>query len=432
MRADEAGRRHAGVGPVTRGGTPGDGAFVVGPRVLAGGARSGPLAGCRLAVKDLFDVAGLPTGAGNPDWRATHAVPARHATAVSRLLGAGATVIGKTVTDELAYSLSGTNVHDGMPPNPAAPGRVPGGSSAGSASAVAAGAADIGLGTDTAGSVRVPASYCGVFGFRPSWGRVPLDGCVPLAPGYDTVGWLTPSAALAATAGTVLLDRWTGAAPAPPERLVVATDGFALLDPGLLEPFGAVIATLAELVGTRRDEPLAPTTDGGDGLADWAQGFRVDQGRQVWRTHGPWIETAKPRFGPGVAARFGWAATLTDDDVASTEALRRAARARLASVLDGAVLCLPAACGPAPWPGASAAEKDSLRLRTLALTAPAGLAGAPCVSLPALRTPDGPVNLAIVGAPGSDEQLAALALRYAEARSAAAAGTPDGLQGWTR
>lgn len=432
MRADEAGRRYAGVGPVTRGGTPGDGAFVVGPRVLAGGARSGPLAGCRLAVKDLFDVAGLPTGAGNPDWRATHAVPARHATAVSRLLGAGATVIGKTVTDELAYSLSGTNVHDGMPPNPAAPGRVPGGSSAGSASAVAAGAADIGLGTDTAGSVRVPASYCGVFGFRPSWGRVPLDGCVPLAPGYDTVGWLTPSAALAATAGTVLLDRWTGAAPAPPERLVVATDGFALLDPGLLEPFGAVIATLAELVGTRRDEPLAPTTDGGDGLSDWAQGFRVDQGRQVWRTHGPWIETAKPRFGPGVAARFGWAATLTDDDVASTEALRRAARARLASVLDGAVLCLPAACGPAPWPGASAAEKDSLRLRTLALTAPAGLAGAPCVSLPALRTPDGPVNLAIVGAPGSDEQLAALALRYAEARSAAAAGTPDGLQGWTR
>ena len=395
-------------------------------------------------MKDLFDVAGVPTGAGNPDWRATHPVPERHSVAVSRLLGAGATVIGKTVTDELAYSLSGTNVHDGMPPNPAAPGRVPGGSSAGSASAVAAGTADIGLGTDTAGSIRVPASYCGVFGFRPSWGRVPLDGCVPLAPGYDTVGWLTPSAELAATTGAVLLDPWAGVAPAPADRLVVATDAFALLDPGLLEPFGAVLATLAELVGGRRDEPLAPTghappggrdggrDGGGYGLLAWAQGFRVDQGRQVWRTHGPWIEAAAPRFGPGVAARFGWAATLTDDDVASTEAVRRAARGRLASVLDGAVLCLPAACGPPPWPGAGAAEKDSLRLRTLALTAPAGLAGAPCVSLPALRTPDGPVNLAVVGAPGSDEQLAALALRYAGARAAAAAGTPDGLQGWTR
>lgn len=392
-----------------------EGAFVIGPRVLAAGSGHGPLHGRTLAVKDVFDVAGLPTGAGNPDWEATHPVPATHAPAVARLLDAGATLIGKTVTDELAFSLSGTNVHLGMPFNPAAPGRVPGGSSAGSASAVAEARVDIGLGTDTAGSVRVPASYCGLFGVRPTWGRIPLEGCVPLAPGYDTVGWLTRSAALAADVGTVLLDPWPGAEPPPPRRVVIATDGFDLLDAGLGEALRPAVAHVAELVGAWREEQLAPPADDRNGLVAWAQGFRVEQARQVWRTHGAWIAAHAPRFGPGVAARFGWAASVTDADVASTEAVRRAARRRLEEVLDGAVLCLPAACGPPPLPDAAAMEKDSLRLRTLALTCVAGLAGAPVVSLPAIRTPEGPVNLALVGAPGSDAQLSELAVRYGDA-----------------
>lgn len=392
-----------------------DGAFVVGPGVLVPGSGQGPLRGCTLAVKDLFDVAGLPTAAGNPDWEATHPVPTQHAPAVARLLGAGAALVGKTVTDELAFSLSGTNVHHGMPHNPAAPGRVPGGSSSGSASAVAEARADIGLGTDTAGSVRVPASYCGLFGVRPTWGRVPLDGCVPLAPGYDTVGWLTRSAALAADVGEVLLDPWPGGPPRPVQRLIIATDGFHLLDDGLLEALRPAVGHVAELIGAWREEALAPPVDGRNGLLAWANGFRIDQARQVWRTHGRWIEEHAPRFGPGIAARFGWAASVTDADVAATKPVRRSARKRLEDLLEGTVVCMPAACGPPPLPDAATTEKDSLRLRTLALTSVAGLVGAPVVSVPAVRTPDGPVNLALIGAPGSDEQLVELAVRYGEA-----------------
>jgi amidase len=391
------------------------GAFVVGPSVLAAGPDSGTLAGRTVVVKDVFDVAGVPTGAGNPDWAATHPVPAAHAVAVQRLIGAGAAVIGKTVTDELAFSLSGTNVHHGTPPNPAAPGRVPGGSSSGSASAVADGLADIGLGTDTAGSIRVPASYCGLVGVRPTWGRVPATGVVPLAPGYDTVGWLTRSAGLAAAVGPVLLDPWPLATPAPFRRLVIATDAFRLLDDGLLDALRPAVRILAEVVGAWHEEPLAPAPEFEGGLRAWAQAFRVEQGRQVWRTHGPWIERHEPDFGPGVAARFAWAASIGPDDVVVTKAVRRSALRRLESVLDGAVVCLPAACGEAPDPDSDRDAKESVRARTVALTAPACLGGAPSISLPAGRGPHGPVNLAVIGAPGSDEALLELAVRYAAA-----------------
>ncbi|MFD0636555.1 amidase family protein [Catenulispora yoronensis] len=177
--------------------------------------RGGPLGGVRLAVKDVLDVAGLPTGAGHPRWLATHDVPARDATAVARLRAAGATVVGKTHTDELAYSLGGTSRHYGAAPNPAAPDRLTGGSSGGAASAVAGGLADLSLATDTAGSIRIPASYCGLYGLRPTHGRVPADGIVPLAPSFDVAGLLTRRLELLTVAAGVLLDPAPGTA-APP------------------------------------------------------------------------------------------------------------------------------------------------------------------------------------------------------------------------
>ena len=142
------------------------------------GASDGPLRGLTFAVKDVFDIAGHRTGNGNPVWLATHAPAARTASAVERLLAAGARVVGKTHTDELAYSLNGENVHYGTPTNPRAPGRIPGGSSSGSAAAVAGGLVDFALGTDCGGSVRLPASYCGIYGIRTSHGLVPADGVV--------------------------------------------------------------------------------------------------------------------------------------------------------------------------------------------------------------------------------------------------------------
>ena len=177
-----------------------------------------PLSGLRLAVKDLFHMAGLPTSAGNPTWLATHPIPTKTASSVAALLNAGANFCGKTMTDELAYSLNGQNIHYGTPSNPVTPDRLPGGSSSGSAVAVASGLADIGLGTDTGGSIRVPASYNGLFGLRPTHGVIPSDNMVALAPSFDTVGWLTKDLTTLAKIASILLKS------KPPKRIYSRLD----------------------------------------------------------------------------------------------------------------------------------------------------------------------------------------------------------------
>src|SRR5687767_794024 len=205
------------------------GAFVAGGRFRIAGGPGGPLAGLTFAAKDLFDVAGHPTGGGNPDWGRTHPVPDRHAWAVQTLLDAGAELIGKTITDEVSLGILGENPFEGTARNPRAPGRVPGGSSAGSAAAVAAGLCDTALGTDTGGSVRVPSSFCGLFGIRPTHGRLDLSGMMPQAPTSDTTGWFADNADIFARVSSVMLGE---AIPdALPQRLVIATDAFALADP---------------------------------------------------------------------------------------------------------------------------------------------------------------------------------------------------------
>src|SRR6201994_2418710 len=199
-------------------------AFVPGPRVHIEGRPSGPLSGLTFAAKDLFDVAGHPTGGGNPDWARSNPVPTRHAWAVQRLLDAGATLIGKTITDEVSLGIVGENAFYGTPVNPRAPDRVPGGSSSGSAAAVAAGLCDTAPGTDTGGSVRVPASFCGLYGIRPTHGRLPVEGMMPQAPSSDTTGWFARDAEAFAKVSSVMLGE-----PIPharPPCLVIGGDTF--------------------------------------------------------------------------------------------------------------------------------------------------------------------------------------------------------------
>jgi len=391
------------------------GAFVVGPTLLAEGARGGPLAAVRFVVKDLFDVAGTRTGAGNPDWLADAPVAAAHAPAVAALLAAGGDLWGKTITDELAFSLSGTNVHYGTPMNPAAPGRVPGGSSSGSAAAVAGGAADLALGTDTGGSVRVPASYCGLFGLRPTHGRIDIGGVVPLAPSFDTVGLLAADGATLHAGWTALA---TGAAtaspPAPPvlrhvRRLVLATDLLAKADDRARAEVPKAAAELADRLDLSLTErPLA----GPAALERWRAAFGAIQLVEVWQSDGPWITRRRPTFGPGIAERFARAAhadpTVADDARSVREEVRVALHD---AVGDDGLLVQPTATGPAPPRDLPGPTKDDLRLRTQRLTAPAGLAGAPVVSLPLARVDGLPLGLALVGRPGDDDDLVRLAAR---------------------
>ncbi|HET7715002.1 MAG TPA: amidase family protein, partial [Bauldia sp.] len=218
------------------------GAFVTENQIAVRGSGSGPLAGLTFGVKDAIDIAGARTGFGNPDWLRTHPPATRTASAVLRLLAAGAEMVGKTHTDELAYSLTGENVHYGTPSNPRAADRIPGGSSNGSAVAVAGNLVDFALGTDCGGSVRLPASYCGIFGMRPTHGRVPVDGVIPFAPSFDVVGWFARDVEVLRKVGTVILD--PGQTAHVPRRLLVARDALAMADPEVSAALGPTTARL--------------------------------------------------------------------------------------------------------------------------------------------------------------------------------------------
>ena len=370
------------------------GAFAPGPPVTLEPTGAGPLSGLTFAVKDLIDVAGHVTGGGNPDWLRTHAAAARSAPAVDQLLAAGARLSGKTVTDELAFSLEGVNAHYGTPLNSACRDRIPGGSSSGSASAVAAGLVDFALGTDTGGSVRVPASFCGLFGFRPTHDAIPLTGVVPFAPSYDTIGWFARDLTMLASVGDVLLPT---AAPAPIRRLILVRDALALTD---ISVAAALRDACAEL-GVSDEVTLF------DGRAgDWLECYRVLQGAEIWRELGPWIAAAKPRFGDNIAPRFADAASITAADVAHWTPVRAAFACRVRALLaDGVGLVIPTAPGIALLKGAGGDEIGAFYQKALALTSIAGHSGLPQITLPAVRVGGRPVGLSIVAKADHDRAL---------------------------
>ena len=371
---------------------------VVGDPLVAATA-PGPLTGHRVAVKDLVAVAGHRVGAGNPAWLAAAEPEAAHAPVVAALLAAGADVAGIARTDELAWSLAGTNVHTGTPPNPRAPHRISGGSSSGPASAVSLGHADIGLATDTGGSVRVPAAYQGLAGHRPTHGVVSTRGVLPLAPSFDTVGWLTRDPELLAAVGDVLLPADTAGLAAEPDLVH---------DPGLTALAAPEVAQAVESWATARgvrrlEGPLGP-------VAEWRAAFSTLQGWEAVREHGAWAAAHAADLGPDVRERFERAARTTAMEADSARAVVASARGLLREVLGHRVLVLPAAPTAAPRLGADLAP---VREATLALTCVAGVAGLPAVTLP-LTAADGlPCGVSLVGPAGSDRALLALATRLA-------------------
>jgi amidase len=377
--------------------------FVPGPAVWIDGAPGGPLAGMTFAAKDLFDVAGHPTGGGNPDWPRWHPIPTRHAWAVQRLLDAGATLIGKTITDEVSLGILGENAFDGTPLNPKAPDRVPGGSSSGSASAVAQGLCDTALGTDTGGSVRVPASFCGLHGIRPTHGRLDLTGMLPQAPTSDTTGWFARDARTFARVSAVMLGE--PIATGLPSRLVVAQDAFGLADEATAAALQPMVRRLAALVREAREEVMAPP-----GLTAWARAQRTLQPWEAWQTFKEWIDRDNPRMAFSVARNLALATTIPESERQWAALVRAEARARLTALLPaGTILCLPTTPFPAPPKGLPLATLEPLRARITCLAAHGGLTGLPQVSLPGAHVDGLPVGLSIVGARGSDAALVAVA-----------------------
>ncbi|MEL7470159.1 MAG: amidase [Pseudomonadota bacterium] len=366
------------------------------------GTADGPLAGLTFCAKDIYDVAGHQTGCGSPDWAASHPIATSHAAPVAALLEAGARLVGKTHTDEIAYSLMGVNAHYGTPINTAAPDRIPGGSSSGSVAAVAAGLVDIGLGSDTGGSVRMPASFCGVFGLRTTHGAVAIDGTMPLSPSFDTVGWFAKD-----------LDRMDRAAEAfglpsaegPQPRLLLPVDAWALVEPGTVDAVGPELARLQEKQGSVTPIVMAP-----DGLSAWFEAFRVYQAAEVWQAHSAWVEATQPAFGPGVADRFKMASQISAEDWKAASEVRDQVRLRMSDLLtDGAMLVLPTSPGPAPLRATDNAALDGFRARALHLLCAAGLAGYPQLSMPAGTSEGAPVGLSLVAGANLDRDLIAAA-----------------------
>lgn len=378
------------------------GAFVPGPRARLAPTGSGPLDGLTFVAKDLLDVAGYVTGGGNPDWASRQKPATRSAPAVDRLLQAGATLVGKTVTDELAFSLEGENDHYGTPVNPRAPDRLPGGSSSGSAVAVAADLADLGLGTDTGGSVRVPASFCGLYGWRPSHGRISLEGVVPFAPSYDTVGLLARDAARLQLGGQCLLG--TPTASPPNVRLLLATDAFALAEP---EAAVVLLDAARSLSALEEVEVFAGRP------ADFLEAYATLQGLDIARELGDFL-ASDPTFGPTIKPRFGGVRAL--DPAAGTRwnAWRSETTVRLRQRLPpGTFLVLPTT--PSIAPLRFLRDEAAGRFYDAALTVGsiAGHAGLPAVSLPIATLRGCPLGLSIVAGASEDEALLALAEKIA-------------------
>lgn len=378
------------------------GALRVGPAVLAKGAPRGPLTGLRLVVKDVIDVAGQKTGAGNPMFLADAPIADAHAPSVTRLVEAGATVIGKAHTDEFAFSLSGTNVHYGTPINSHAPDRIPGGSSSGCAAAIGGGLAEIGLATDTGGSIRIPAAYCGIAGFRPTHGRVPVSRVIPLAQSFDTVGLLAIDGPTLHAAGQVLLQT-TSCTQSDVGHLVIADDLLVHADPEVATAVLDAIYVLSDILGVTVER--SEITRGQ--LTKWVTAFQKRQLLEAWANHGSWIESRQPDLGPGVRSRFNKAALTRDQPpLEDLNVIRDQVCDTVVEALgSGGILALPSAPTLAPRLNESARFKQELRDRTLALTCIAGLGGLPAISLPLGDVEGLPVGVCLLARRGSDELL---------------------------
>lgn len=373
-------------------------------------APSGPLSAFSFGVKDIFDVEGYPTGGGNPILLAESSPRPESAPVVQALLGAGARFAGKTQTDEFAFSLHGQNRHFPQPVNVRAPGRITGGSSSGSAAAVAAGLCDFALGSDTGGSIRAPASFCGLWGIRPTHGRVGSDGVLPLAASFDTVGYFADDPDVFEKVGGVLLGE-------DPEhftlkRTLRIEDTFSLLASAREEEaLAPVLAGAASIFGAPGSLRIGPAPGG---LEDAYWSFRHLQAVEAWEAHGGWIERHDPRMTPGVRERFEFGKSVTAEQVRSALAVRASIRSLLEEATgDDTILILPTVPSIAPRGDLSMEELQVHRERSLSILCLAGLAGLPQVTIPASRLDGCPLGFSLLGPRNSDLSLVRMAIRLA-------------------
>lgn len=364
--------------------------------------QKGVLDDTTFAVKDVFAIKQHKNAAGNPDWLKTHDAATSNAYVIDQLLNSGATLTGITHTDELMYSLNGENIHYGTPVNPRYPNCIPGGSSSGSAVAAASRMVDFAIGTDTGGSTRIPACYCGIYGFRPSHGTIDMAGIIPLAPSFDTVGWMSEKIETLSKIANVLLpiDHSSNHF----QTIYLAEDAWQLIEDNTTKT--VLQKQLSSLIQDHFTVKTITLAD--ESLAAWSKSFRLLQGREIWQTHGEWITKEDPIFGTDIADRFQWASTIKEDDTwQQAKQLRRSIQQKLDNLLNkNGLLVIPTTPGSAPEIGRSLVDVENTRTRTMQLSCIAGLSGLPQLTIP-ITTEDGKaVGLSIIA--GRNQDLALL------------------------
>ncbi|WP_028033204.1 amidase [Chelativorans sp. J32] len=377
-------------------------AFVDYPDVGVPSSPTGRLRALTFGVKDIFDVAGYPTGCGNPqkeDARAAATAPT-----IQALLDAGAVFAGKTQTDELAFSMMGMNAHFASPINSRALERVTGGSSSGSAAAVAGGIVDFAIGSDTNGSVRIPASFCGLIGLRTTHGRITMQGAMPLAPSFDTLGWFARDAGIYEAVGEVLLGedshRDTLRTPVRISEFEARFFGGAEED-----AYGEMLGRVLDHFGRSAGFMALPGE-----IEELYEVFRQIQAYEAWASHADFLSGRDRELGPGVKERFAYGRSISESAVEQARRKRRDFQADFAALMrPDMVVVMPTQPSAAPLKISTLEEQESYRHKGLALTSMAGLLGWPQISIPLGEVHGAPFGISLLGPAGSDRQLIRLA-----------------------
>ena len=373
-------------------------AFIQCRQPYIAGETNKPLSNFSFGIKDIFDVAGFPTAFGSPDWLNTHPVATQTAPAVLDLVQQGATLVGKTHTDELTYSILGINAHYGTPTNPNYPNRIPGGSSSGSAVSVAGKLVDFAIGSDTGGSVRTPASFCGIYGMRPTHGRISLKNARPLAKSFDTLGWFARDPEILFEVGKTLLkeehksNNQAIEVIAPKQAWEIVPDGLRRL---------ALKRVQEIFVRNNLANKDLPSLN----LKAWANTFSIIQASEIWQEHGAWASRHFENLGPGIKDRFLFASKI--DPSIATQALDERIKIQdlLNSILDNKFLLIPTVADVAPLLNSTKNQLEDFRQKSFQLLCIAGLGGLPQISLPVVSSIEGALGISLVGPKDSDMEL---------------------------
>ncbi|XAR63968.1 Amidase [Bertholletia excelsa] len=384
-----------------------------------------PLTGVFFAVSDIFEMDGFVTGFGNLDWARTHEAASQTSFVVSTLVEGGATCVGKTVIDEMSYSINGENKQYGMPTNPVAPARIPGGSSSGAAVAVAANLVDFSLGVDTDGGVRVPAGYCGVIGFRPSYGAVSHMGVIPVSSSFDTVGWFAKDPSILRRVGHVLL-QIPFTTQHNPRNIIIADDCFQLLKVPVGWVAQAVIKSTEKLFGRQvlKHENLVEYLDfkvpslkafhfkksnsevESSSIRLLGNVMQLVKRHEFKDNHGEWISSVNPTLNPIVAAQIQESMEMSDEEIKNFQTIRNEMRVALNSLLkDDGILVIPTIADPPPKTGGKEMFSEDYLSRAFSLLSVASVSGCCQATLPLGLHDKCPISVSLLARHGGDRFL---------------------------